>query len=191
MRDSNSRGSRLRAGVATSRLRGLFGSVQRLKRLCVVRALGCGVSTAKLCERRLVCVRKFRVQVVFEASAQAEGLLEPRSNLFQASWGPGHVYSLLGPPKRGRRDLVVCAVVAAGSPDDAGQAVTDRACEQAAELISGSLRRRSVTVQGVSRWRRAGRVRGGAGEGDDGLSGDREPRRPVPPPGHLQAERKP
>jgi len=61
--------------------------------------------------------------VVFEASAQAEGLLEPRSNLFQASWGPGHVYSLLGPPKRGRRDLVVCAVVAAGSPDDAGQAV--------------------------------------------------------------------
>ena len=146
-------------------------------------------STAKLSERRLVPVRKFRVQVIFEASAQAEGFIEPQLNLLQASWGPGHVCSLLGPPRRGQRDLVVCAVVAAGSPDDAGQAVTDRAYEQAAGLISGSLWRRSVTVQGVSRWRRTGRMRGDAAEGDDGLAGDREPRRPVPPPGHLQAER--
>jgi hypothetical protein len=112
-------------------------------------------------------------------------------NPLQASWGPGHVYSLLSPTRRGRRELVVCAVVAAASADAACQGVTDLACQQAAGLIGGSLRRRKVFVQHVSPWRRAGRVSGRPDKGDDGLSGDREPRRPVPPPGYLQAERRP
>jgi len=149
-------------------------------------------STAWRCWRRLVDVKKFRVQVVFEAVGQVEGSKEPMEvNPFRPSWGPGHVYSLVGPTQGGRRELVVCAVVAAGSPDEASRAVTLRASELAAGLVAGSMLRRNVRVQRVSRWRRAGRVRGVPGEGDDGLAGDHEPRHPAPPPGHLQAERRP
>ena len=93
--------------------------------------------------------------------------------------------------QRGRRELVVCAVVAARSPDEACQAVTIRVVELAGGLIGGSLRRRSVRVQRASPWRRAGRVNGDPEEGDDGWAGDREPRHPAPAPGHLQAERRP
>jgi len=137
-------------------------------------------------------VSKFMVQVAFEAAGPAEGPMEPvEVDPFRPSWGRGHVYSLLGPTQRGRRELVVCAVVAAGSPDEACQAVTIRAAELAGGFIGGSLRRRNVRVQRVPRWRRAGRVNGVPGEGDDGFAGDREPRHPAPAPGHLQAERRP
>ena len=136
---------------------------------------------------------KFMVQVAFEASGPAEGPKEPvEENPFRSSWGRGHVYSLLGPTQRGRRaELVVCAVVAARSPDEACQAVTIRVVELAGGFIGGSLRRRSVRVQRASPWRRDGRVNGDPGEGDDGWAGDREPRHPAPAPGHLQAERRP
>jgi hypothetical protein len=70
--------------------------------------------------RRLVDVSKFRVQVAFEAAGPIEGPMEAMEvDPFRPSWGPGHVYSLLGPTQRGPRELVVCAVVAAGSPDEA------------------------------------------------------------------------
>lgn len=144
------------------------------------------------CGWRLVDVSKFMVQVAFEASGPVEGPKEPvEVNPFRPSWGRGHVYSLLGPTQRGRRELVVCAVVAARSPDEACQAVTIRVVELAGGFIGGPLRRRSVRVQRASSWRRAGRVNGDPGEGDDGLAGDREPRHPAPAPGHLQAERRP
>lgn len=143
----------------------------------------------KRCWHRLVDVRKFRIQVSFDAAGPAASPLA--LNPFQRCWGPGHVYSLASPTQRGQRKLVVCAVVAARSPDEACEAVEKHASELAAGLIVGSLRRRSVLVQPVPPWRRAGRVSAVAGEGDDGLAGDREPRHPVPPPGHVQAERRP
>jgi hypothetical protein len=136
-------------------------------------------------------VSKFTVQVAFEASGPVEGPKEPvEVDPLRPSWGRGHVYSMLGPTQRGRRELVVCAVVAARSPDEACQAVTMRVVELAGGSIGGSLRRRSVRAQRASPWRRAGRANDGPGEGD-GWAGDREPRHPAPAPGHLQAERRP
>lgn len=91
----------------------------------------------------VVDVAKFMVQVPFEASGPAEGPKEPvEVNPFRSGWGRGHVYSLLGPTQRGRRELVVCAVVAARSSDEACQAVTIRVVELAGGFIGGSLRPR-------------------------------------------------